>query len=117
MSEANYLGEHNNPTVVLPRRRRLQDRVPIDAITADARQAHPGRAALGLIGGLLFMAGWVSRKIFGILFLSGSWCFSAIRIGWRSAAGEPLGGPDIPALLAENDRLRKELGRLQVSGM
>jgi len=91
---------------------RLQDRVPIDEITADARQARPGRALLGLIGGILFALGWLTAKVFGVLFLSGAWCFSAAKIGWRSARNEPLNQPSLEQLIAENQRLRAELSRL-----
>lgn len=92
--------------------RRLQDRVPIDAITADARQARPGRAILGLIGFVLFAAGWTAAKAFRVLFLSGAWCFSAVKIGWRSARGEMLNQPSLEQLMAENQQLRHELARV-----
>lgn len=113
MSQA--LGERE--TLTIPRPVRIQDRVPIDAITADARQADPGRAVLGLIGGLLFIVGWVIRKIFGVLFLSGAWTFSAVKLGWRAAGGEELNKPDLQQILDENRRLRLELERLQLGGM
>lgn len=100
------------PALTLNGRPRFQDRVPIDAITADARQARPGRAILGVIGGAIFMAAWVAAKICGILFLSGAWCFSAAKIGWRTARGEMLNQPSIEQLLAENERLRAELSRV-----
>lgn len=104
-------------TLTIPRPVRLQDRVPLDEITADARQAKPGRAALGLIGGLLFMIGWCSREVFGVLFLSGAWTFSAVKLGWRAAGGETLTKPDPQAVLEENRRLRLEIERLQLGGM
>lgn len=93
-------------------RTRLQDRVPIDAITADARQARPGRAIQGLIGGLLVMIGYVAAKMFTVLFLSGAWCFSGVKIGWRQGRGLPLNQPTLEAVLAENERLRAEVARL-----
>lgn len=118
MSEAGYLGENNSPTVTMRRPpHRLQDRVPIDAITADARQARPGRAALGVVGGLLFMAGFVLRKVYSVTFLAGAWCFSATKLGWRAAGGEALTKPDLQEVLSENSRLRMELERLQLGGM
>jgi hypothetical protein len=92
--------------------RRLQDRVPIDAITADAREARPSRALLGLVGYLLFTAGWTAAKIFGVAFLSGAWCFSAVKMGWRTARGETLNQPSLEQVLAENQRLRAELARV-----
>lgn len=95
-----------------PQRKRLQDKVPIDEITADAKQARPGRALLGLIGGLLFIIGWVIAKIFYVLFLSGAWCFSGVKMGWRTARHEPLNQPDPRAVMEENARLRAELARV-----
>jgi hypothetical protein len=94
-------------------RRRLQDRVPLDTITADARQARPGRAVLGLIGGVIFGLFWVLGKTFGVLFLSGAWCASAAKMGWREAQGRPLSTPSVEAVLEENARLRAELSRMQ----
>jgi hypothetical protein len=102
-------------TMTMPangRHTRLQDRVPIDEITADARQASPSRAFLGLVGWILFTAGWLVAKIFGILFLSGAWCFSAAKMGWRTARGEALMQPDVRTVLEENARLRAELARV-----
>jgi hypothetical protein len=93
-------------------RTRLQDRVPIDAITTDARQARPGRALLALIGGLIFSVFWLAGKAFGALFLSGAWCASAAKMGWRQARGIPLSQPSLEDVLAENARLRAELSRV-----
>jgi hypothetical protein len=101
----------NGTTQVLDRKR-LQDRVPIDAITADARKARPGRTLLGLIGGLLFLAGFITARAFGVLWLSGAWCFSAVKVGWRQARGEDLAAPSLEAVMAENARLRAELARV-----
>lgn len=103
----------NFPAASEPRRR-LQDRVPIDAITADARQARPGRAALGLIGGLIFGLFWCLSKVFMTLFLAGAWCSSAAKMGWRQAQGKPLNTPNLEQLMAENQHLRAEMSRLQV---
>jgi len=93
-------------------RQRLQDRIPLDEITADARQAKPGRAVLALIGGTLFYAGFISRKLFLVAFMSGAWLFSAVKMGWRTAGGEPLRQPDVGQVMEENRRLRAELARV-----
>lgn len=102
-------------TIGFPQRTRLQDRVPIDAITADARQARPGRAMQGLIGGIIFGIFFVLSKTFMVIFMSGAWCASAAKMGWRQAQGKPLNVPSIEALMAENQHLRAELSRIQVS--
>jgi hypothetical protein len=102
-------------TITFPangQRKRLQDRVPLDAIAADAAQASPGRAIQGLIGYVLFTMGWTARKIFVVAFRSGAWCFSAVKMGWRTAAGEALAAPDVRAVMEENRRLRAELARV-----
>jgi hypothetical protein len=87
----------------------LLDRVPVDAITEQARAAKPGRAALTVIAGVLFGAGWVVYKAFAVLWLALSWCFTAARLGWREAHGNQ---PTRSSLREENDRLRQELKRL-----
>lgn len=96
-------------------RKRMQDRVPIDLITADAKQARPGRAALGLIGGIIFGLFWALSKVCAVLFLSGAWCASAAKMGWRQAQGKPMNVPSIEQLMRENQQLRAELSRIQVS--
>lgn len=101
-------------TIEFPRRQRLQDRVPLDAITADARQARPGRAVLGLIGGFLFGVAWLLGKVFMVIFMSGAWGASALKMGWRQSQGKPLNVPSVEQLLDENTRLRAELSRIQV---
>ena len=94
--------------------RRLQDRVPLDDIMADARQARPGRALQGLIGGLIFGIVFVIAQVCRVIFFSGAWCASAAKMGWRQANHQPLNVPSIEQLLAENQNLRAELSRLQV---
>lgn len=94
-----------------PHRTRL-DPDTIAAITAQARQAKPGQAALSVIGGLLFTVGWVIAKVFAVLWLSAAWCFAATRMGWRQARGIPLDQPSVEDVLAENIRLRAELSRV-----
>lgn len=97
-------------------RKRLQDRVPIDAITADARQASPGRTLQGLIGGLFFLVGYVVAKTFYVLFISGAWCASATKMGWRTARGEELQEPNLEQVLEENRMLRLEIERMNLRG-
>jgi hypothetical protein len=93
-------------------RKRLQDRVPLDAISADAHRASPSRAMQGLIGGFFFSLAWLTGKIFQQLFLSVAWCFSAAKMGWRAAHGQELDQPSIEEVLAENFRLRREVERM-----
>jgi hypothetical protein len=97
-----------------PHRARLQDRVPLDDITAEARKASPGRAIAAVIGGFLFAIGWLLAKSFRVVWFSGAWMFSAAKIGWRQAQGLPLSQPSVDQLMAENQRLRAEISRIQI---
>lgn len=97
-------------------RRRLQDRVPLDAISADAHRARPGRAMQGLIGGFFYLIGFIVAKIFTVAFFAVTWCFSAAKMGWRSARGEELEQPDLEQVMRENDMLRKAIARIEQTG-
>ena len=55
------------------------DRVPVDEITAQARQVRFGRSVLALVAWLLIGFG----KILGYAWLVPVWCCLAIRTGWR----------------------------------
>lgn len=89
----------------------FHERVPIDAITADARQARPGRVLLALFGAVFIAIGWTVAKVFGVIFLSGAWCMSSMKYGWRIANGT-LARPTWDQLYAENQKLRAEIDRL-----
>lgn len=90
----------------------LLDRVTVDQITAQARQASPGRALLTLLGALLMGLGWLVAWAYRGAFVAGAWAFTAARMGWLRAHGKPLSQPSLSALMAENARLRAEIGRL-----
>ncbi len=87
----------------------LLDRVPVDAITEQARAAKPGRVALTVAAGVLFWSAWAVAKSLAVLWLGVSWCFTAMRLGWREARGNQ---PSRSSLREENDRLRQQLQRL-----
>ena len=65
------------PTDVVTAPRPFAERVPLDAISAEARKARPGRALAALIGGLLFNIEWSTAKVFQVLIYAGAWSFSA----------------------------------------
>lgn len=73
-------------TIEMPRKR-FSDRVPVEQITADARQADPGRAFLALFGAIFIAIGWTVGKICTVIFASVAWSMSAMKYGWRSARG------------------------------
>ena len=87
----------------------LLDRVPLDQITEQARAARPGRVALTILAGILFGAAWVTAKALGVAWLGMSWCFTAMRLGWREARGNQ---PSRASLREENARLREAVARL-----
>lgn len=87
------------------------DRVPVDRITEQARQARPGRTLLTLIAGALFGIGWLAAKAFAVVWLAGTWSWTAVGVGWQSAHG-PSRGQQITALSAEVQALRDQVKRL-----
>ena len=92
-------------------RKPLHERVPVEAITADARQARPGRTLLALFGAVIIGIAWLTCKIFGVLFLSAAWCASSWKYGWRMANGTS-NRPSYEQLWAEVQRLTTEVERL-----
>lgn len=89
----------------------ILDRVPVDAITERARSARPGMVALAVVGGVLFGAGWVTARLFSVLWLCVSWCWAAVAEGWQASHG-PSRGSQIESLLAERESLRAQVARL-----
>lgn len=88
------------------------DRVPVDEITAQAREVKPARTALTLVAGVLFGVGWVAAKAFEVLWLAVTWSWTAVRVGWESAHGPSRGKRLEAALeLAEHwETVAKRLG-------
>lgn len=62
-------------------------RVPVDRISAQARDVHPGRVLLTLLAGLFFGLGWVAFKVCAVVWLAFAWCAVATREGWHEARG------------------------------
>ncbi len=64
------------------------DRVPLDDITAQARQVRLGHVLLTLLAGFFYVIGWTV----GRLFLGVVWCGVAVRTGWKAGrASGPAG--------------------------
>ena len=93
----------------------LFERVPVDEITRQAREVHPGRVILTVIGGLLFTAGWAAAKLAGAAWLAMAWSGTAVQLGWREARGTNPPPPDLSEVLADNQRLRMQIARLEGS--
>jgi hypothetical protein len=85
-------------------------RVPVDEITAQAREARPGRTALTLIAAVLFGLGWLVAKVFAVAWLALTWSWTAVRLGWEAQHG-PSRRQRIAALEAEREELQARLSR------
>jgi hypothetical protein len=69
------------------------DEVMVQQIGREARQIRPGVVArkvalvlLAAVGWLLFGIGWTVRKTFVVGWLSLTWSWTAIRVGWQAGA-------------------------------
>lgn len=61
------------------------DRVPVERITAQAREVRFWRTVLTIIAALLFALGWLAFKVLAVLWLAAAWTACAAREGWREA--------------------------------
>lgn len=59
------------------------DRAPVERITAEAKQVSFWKSVLRLLAGLLFGLGWLTARLFAVLWLAAVWSVTAVRIGWR----------------------------------
>jgi hypothetical protein len=57
----------------------IVDRVPVERITAEARQVHLGRLLLTLLAGFFYVIGWVIAKF----YLGVVWCCVAVKVGFQ----------------------------------
>lgn len=87
------------------------DRIPLDQITARAREVRPGRTVLTLIAGALFGLGWITAKVFSVAWLCLAWSLAAVQTGYEAAHG-PTRGQQIAMLTAEVAGLRDQVKRL-----
>jgi hypothetical protein len=65
----------------------LLDRVPVERISADARQVRLGRALLVLLVGIFWAVGWLAGK--GTLAVGFAWV--AVRTGFDEARNPEAG--------------------------
>lgn len=70
----------------------LLERVPVDRITREARDAHPGVVVLTVIAAVLYGVGWLVAKAFGVVWLAAAWCGVAVKVGWQEARASRGGG-------------------------
>ena len=62
-------------------------KIPVDAITAQAREVRFWRTVLTVIAAVLFGLGWVTARVFAVAWLAASWSWVAVREGWRASHG------------------------------
>lgn len=61
----------------------ILDRVPVERITAEARQIQFRRIALTVLAALFYVIGWTVAKLFAVIWLAITWSFTAIKLGWE----------------------------------
>lgn len=65
----------------------------IGRISEEAQKVQFSRGLLTLIAAVLYAAGWITRKVFVVLWLVLAWSWTAIRLGWQEAAPKPRPKP------------------------
>lgn len=88
----------------------LTDQFTLDEITAQAKAVRPGRAVLTVIAAVLFGIGWVTARVFSVLWLAVMWTGVAVREGWRASHG-PSRAMRLAAQEAQIDELNTQLSR------
>ena len=88
----------------------LTERIPLDGITAQAEAVKPGRAVLTVVAAVLFGLGWVTARVFAVLWLAAMWSGVAVREGWRASHG-PSRAQRLAVQAAEIRELKVQLGR------
>ena len=58
-------------------------RVPVDRITAEAREIRFWRTVLTVIAGLLFGVSWLVARGVTLVWLALTWTFTALKVGWQ----------------------------------
>ncbi|MET7949227.1 hypothetical protein [Micromonospora sp. NPDC005324] len=57
----------------------------VDRITAQARAWPAGRTLLGLLAAVLVLVGRLTFGVFAALWMAGTWCAAAMKVGWDDA--------------------------------
>lgn len=94
----------------------ITERIPVAEVSRRAHQVRFGPAILAIVTGVLFGAGWAVAKLLSTLWLALAWVWTAARLGWDHAqlrAATPrLSVAEQAEMLAENERLRREVTQL-----
>ena len=90
----------------------LTEQFSLDDLAEKAQAVKPGRTVLTVIAAALFGLGWVTARVFAVLWLAFMWCGVAVREGWRASHG-PSRSQQVAALSAQVTKLETELHRLR----
>jgi hypothetical protein len=60
----------------------ILDGAIVERINAEAREVHFGRTVLTLVAAVLFGLGWLTARIFGVIWLALAWSVTAVKVGW-----------------------------------
>lgn len=63
--------------------------VPLERISAEARELKFARTMLTLLGGLLFGLGWIVARACRAVWSALAWSVAAVRVGWREGLAAP----------------------------
>jgi hypothetical protein len=61
----------------------IAERVPVEQISEQARQARPGVAVAAVVASVLLGVGFLAARSLSVLWLGTAWCAIAVREGWR----------------------------------
>ena len=61
------------------------ERLPLDRITAAARQVKFGRTVALVLAGVLYGLGWAVAKVFAVVWFALAWAGTAVKVGWADA--------------------------------
>jgi hypothetical protein len=68
------------------------ERVPVDRITAQAREIQFSRTVLTVFAAVLFAVGWLAGKTLAVLWGGVAWSMAAVKVGWDDARRRADGG-------------------------
>lgn len=60
------------------------DRIPLDRISAQARQVAFARTLLAIVTGILFGLGWLVAKVVGAVWFGVVWSAVAVKVGYQA---------------------------------
>jgi hypothetical protein len=59
------------------------DDVMVDDITTRAKEIQFGRVFLTALAGVFYGIGWITARVFGVIWLALTWSAVAVKVGWQ----------------------------------